>query len=89
MPLKVRLSTAAETVFTDLSRTDEKLYRVIKTHLLKLPETYRNDPFLQGVQFQGMRRRRVGDYRIIYQVIHDQLMIYVIEIGHRREIHDR
>ena len=89
MQLKVRFSSSVEDFLSGLSKTDEKLYRIIKSHILKLPETYQNGPFLQGVRFKGMRRHRVGDYRIIYRVIHNQLMIYVIEIGHRREVYDR
>lgn len=34
-------------------------------------------------------RVRVGDYRIIYTVADDVLLIVVVTIGHRREIYDR
>jgi mRNA interferase RelE/StbE len=29
----------------------------------------------------------VGDYRIIYQIEDDKLLIVVVRIGHRREVH--
>lgn len=32
-------------------------------------------------------RIRVGDYRIIYRVNDDQLIILVVRVGHRREIY--
>ena len=32
-------------------------------------------------------RIRVGDYRIIYQIQDDVLMILVVKIGHRREVY--
>jgi mRNA interferase RelE/StbE len=32
-------------------------------------------------------RVRLGDYRIVYQVQDDQLVVLVIDIGHRREIY--
>jgi mRNA interferase RelE/StbE len=32
-------------------------------------------------------RIRVGDYRIIYRVIDDRLVVLVIRIGHRREVY--
>jgi mRNA interferase RelE/StbE len=32
-------------------------------------------------------RIRAGDYRILYEVRHEQLVVLVIEIGHRREIY--
>jgi mRNA interferase RelE/StbE len=35
----------------------------------------------------GVLRIRAGDYRILYEVRHEQLVVLVIEIGHRREIY--
>ncbi|MDP3009183.1 MAG: type II toxin-antitoxin system RelE/ParE family toxin [Methylococcales bacterium] len=32
-------------------------------------------------------RIRVGDYRVIYEVENERLTIFIIEIGHRREIY--
>jgi mRNA interferase RelE/StbE len=32
-------------------------------------------------------RLRVGDYRVIYEVIDGQLVILVLGVGHRREIY--
>lgn len=34
-------------------------------------------------------RVRVGDYRIIYTIADDVLLIVVVALGHRREIYDR
>jgi mRNA interferase RelE/StbE len=35
------------------------------------------------------RRARVGDYRIVYTVQDDVLLIVVVTVGHRREVYDR
>ena len=35
------------------------------------------------------RRVRVGDYRIIYTIADDVLLIVVVTVGHRREVYDR
>ena len=32
-------------------------------------------------------RVRVGDYRILYEVIDDRLVVLVIRIGHRRDVY--
>lgn len=32
-------------------------------------------------------RLRVGDYRVIYEVIDGQLIILIVGVGHRREIY--
>jgi mRNA interferase RelE/StbE len=34
-------------------------------------------------------RVRVGDYRIIYTVADDVLLIVVVTVGHRRDVYDR
>jgi len=38
-------------------------------------------------EFGGLRRLRVGRYRIIYEAIHEELTILVVRIGHRKEIY--
>ena len=32
-------------------------------------------------------RVRVGDYRIVYEVIDTRLLVHVVRIGHRREVY--
>ena len=32
-------------------------------------------------------RVRVGDYRIVYEVLDDRLVVQVIRIGHRRDVY--
>ncbi|MDE0194989.1 MAG: type II toxin-antitoxin system RelE/ParE family toxin, partial [bacterium] len=34
-------------------------------------------------------RVRVGDYRILYEVIDDRLVIHVVRVAHRREAYRR
>ena len=43
-----------------------------------------------GKKLQGagnVWRIRVGDYRILYEIHDRQLLVVVIEIGHRREVY--
>ena len=35
------------------------------------------------------RRARVGDYRIIYTVADDVLLVVVVTLGHRRDVYER
>ena len=37
--------------------------------------------------YQDRYRLRIGDYRVIYDVIDEQLVILLIGVGHRREIY--
>ena len=36
-------------------------------------------------EFAGLRRLRVGDYRIVYEAIHEELTILVVRVAHRRD----
>ena len=38
-------------------------------------------------EFSGLRRIRIGDYRIVYEVQNEQLVILVIRVAHRREVY--
>jgi mRNA interferase RelE/StbE len=38
-------------------------------------------------EFGGLRRLRVGRYRIIYEALDDELTVLVVRIGHRREVY--
>lgn len=38
-------------------------------------------------EFSGLRRIRVGSYRVIYEVQDKELVVLVIRIGHRREVY--
>ena len=38
-------------------------------------------------EFGGLRRLRVGRYRIIYEAFHEELTILVVRVGHRREVY--
>jgi mRNA interferase RelE/StbE len=37
----------------------------------------------------GRWRARVGDYRIVYTVEDDRLIVLVLRVAHRREVYDR
>jgi mRNA interferase RelE/StbE len=37
--------------------------------------------------YEDRYRLRVGDYRVIYEVMEGQLVILVVGVGHRREIY--
>ena len=43
-------------------------------------------PLLRG-PFAGLRKLRVGNYRVIYAILGEQVL--VLRIGHRREVYER
>jgi mRNA interferase RelE/StbE len=50
----------------------------------------RETPYAGGVlkgEFSGLRRLRVGRYRVVYEVIESRVTILVVRIAHRREVY--
>lgn len=52
----------------------------------RLAETPHAGGALKG-EFAGLRRLRVGVYRIVYEVRESELLVLVVRIGHRREVY--
>jgi len=53
-------------------------------------ESLREDPLRGTVlhaDWKGFRRLRVGPYRVVYAFDGTELLISVIRVGHRREVH--
>lgn len=36
----------------------------------------------------GLWKLRIGDYRIIYQIKNEELIIFVLKMGHRRNVYE-
>ncbi|MGH3382997.1 MAG: type II toxin-antitoxin system RelE family toxin [Nocardioidaceae bacterium] len=46
-------------------------------------------PGARALQGRPGLRVRVGDYRIIYTVDNDVLLVVVVRLGHRRDVYDQ
>ncbi len=65
-----------------LSKADAKrVMDSIERELVKKPES---NPMLKG-QFAGLRKYRVGDYRVIYALIGAEIL--VLRIGNRKSVY--
>lgn len=42
---------------------------------------------LKGKEFNNLWRFRVGDYRVLCDFEDDQLIVLVVEVGHRRDVY--
>ena len=54
----------------------------------RLAETPHLGAALKG-DLRGLRRIRVGDYRVVYEVRDDELLVLVIRVAHRRDAYRR
>jgi mRNA interferase RelE/StbE len=85
MSYTVRVSRQAEKFLRAL--TDKRLYLRLREAIDLLEKSPRPN---SCVKLQGeaeLYRVRVGDYRIVYQIQDRELVILVVQIGHRREIY--
>ena len=50
-----------------------------------------NDPHYNAIKLTGRDayRIRVGNYRVIYEINNDELIILVVSIGHRKNVYNR
>jgi mRNA interferase RelE/StbE len=60
----------------------ERICKAIEKRLLIEPGKY-GEPLKRGLQ--GYRKLRVGDYRVIYKI--DKEKIIILKIGHRKEVY--
>ncbi len=69
----------------DLAKLDKietrRVLDKIEKDLAMRPDAY---PVLRG-QFAGLRKLRVGDYRVIFAILGEQVL--VLRVGHRREVY--
>jgi mRNA interferase RelE/StbE len=61
----------------------DRILNQIEQELSQNADAY---PMLKG-QFAGLRKYRVGDYRVIYAIVEDDCV--VLRIGHRKEVYRR
>lgn len=79
--------TYKKSVIKDISRLDKKEARRIIDKIEKdLSDGAESYPVLKG-DFAGLRKMRVGDYRIIFTIIDNNVL--VLRVGHRREIYKK
>lgn len=73
----------------DISELDGSARRIIKK---AIEEKLMVDPLKFGKPLRrnlsGLFKLRVGDYRIIYQVKENEVVVVVVKVGHRREVYE-
>ena len=79
-----------DSAIRELARLDKPVGRRIVERInwlaLRVDEI-RLEP-LKG-ELAGLYKLRVGDYRVIYEILHEERTIVIHAVGHRREIYRR
>ena len=82
MTYSLQIKRSAAKALSKITKSD-------RMRLIEAIDRLREEPNAGGVlkgEFAGLRRLRVGSYRIIYEVIDEQLVVLVIRIGHRKDV---
>lgn len=83
---KIFFAKSAAKELGRIYRIEKKLY----FHLIAAVERLQTNPYqgkrLKG-KLQGDYSLRVGNYRVIYTIHKHKLIIYIVDVGHRKEIY--
>lgn len=85
MTYSVKIAPAAE---RQLHKFDPPIRRRIQASIDLLASNPRPPRATQLVGGAGEWRVRTGDYRVIFDIHDDELVILVLKAGHRREIYE-
>jgi mRNA interferase RelE/StbE len=85
VPYEVRFTPAVD-------RQMSKLPQAIRSRVIARAEALADNPRPHGVKMltnarQGTYRVREGDYRIVYDIEDDVLLVLVVRVAHRREVY--
>lgn len=85
MTYQVTLAPAAA---RQLRKLDPQARRRVQAVIELLASEPRPPAATQLIGGAGEWRVRTGDYRILYEIHGDQLLVLVVRIGHRREVYE-
>lgn len=81
---------ATKNFVKSLKKMDKSVQKIIKEYIEKNLENTKN-PKDKGKPLQynkgGYWRYRVGDYRLICEINDDEIIIILVDVGHRKNIY--
>ena len=83
MSYSIRIRSSAAKELQRVGRED-------RLHLVAAIDRLAEEPFAGSVlkgEFSGLRRLRVGRYRIVYGARRSELVILVVRVGHRGRVY--
>ncbi|MCK9372857.1 MAG: type II toxin-antitoxin system RelE/ParE family toxin [Sulfuricurvum sp.] len=74
----------------ELSQLDRVIQKQLKEKIILLatdPDKLKNNIKALKGEYSGKFRLRVRDYRVIFRITEEKILITIIRIGHRKEIY--
>jgi len=87
MTYAIEISSSAAKALAKVAKRD-RLRIAGAIELLSVEPRPPRAKMLRGGE-HGRWRVRVGNYRIVYTIVDERLLILVLRIAHRREVYDR
>ena len=83
------LSNKVEKKLEKLKKRDKKNFEIVVRHLENLTQNpkFYGKPLTSNLA--GLWSYRTADFRIIYEIEENKLIVFVIEIEHRKSVYDK
>ena len=68
----------------------EKLPQKVLHRILEKIQLLSHDPRPQGckkLSREEKYRIRIGEYRVLYEIVDDRLIVYVVKVSHRKDVY--
>lgn len=85
MSFSIRIKGSAARELRRIAQADRR-------RLVEAISQLSENPFLGNAlrgELRGLRRLRVGDYRVLYNVQNEALIVLVVRVAHRRDVYRR
>lgn len=82
---RVEFTTAAA---KEVRKLDPQNHRRILAGISELEREPRPHGVRKLAGYDNAWRVRVGDYRVLYEVIDDRVLVTVVRVAHRRDVHE-
>lgn len=70
----------------ELERLSKKVQKRIREFLVELKQPYMiSSKKMKGIE--NTYRVRIGDYRVLYKIYTDELIVVIIKIAHRKHVY--
>ena len=83
MPYSLKIKQSA---FKEIQRLDKPDKKRLIEAIEKLTDNPHIGKLLKGELF-GLRRIRVGSYRVIYEINEGEVLILVLRVAHRKDVY--
>lgn len=77
----------SKSVKKDLRKIDKSSLKAIVEKIYSLVEEPRINGSIKLSGTRNLYRVRSGDYRIIYEIKNDVLIVLVVKVGHRKDVY--